>query len=142
MNHFGSNMAYLRKMKHLCQKDIAIHIGCTTAAVANYEAGKREPQLEVAVSIARYFEKSLEEMVLNEMRETPILFGKNLRYLRKKEGYDQKTIGDLIGVQTPTVSKYESGMVQPSLGGMVNLAEFFGISTDDLLKKDLEKEGF
>lgn len=141
MNYFGSNMAYLRNSRHLCQKDIALQLGCTPAAIANYEVGKREPELDIAVSIAQFFNKSLEEMIIKDLRETPILLGKNLKYLRKKEGFDQKVIGDLMGVQTPTVSKYESGMVQPSLGGLVNLAEFFGITTDDLLKKDLEKEG-
>lgn len=141
MNYFAGNLAYLRNLKHLGQKDIADYLGCTQSAVANYETGKREPALGDAVKIAQLFETSVEEIVCKNLKKGQIFLARNLRYLRKTGGFDQRAIGDLLGIKTPTVSKYESGMVQPSIEGLINLSEFFGITVDDLLKKDLEKEG-
>ncbi len=138
MNYFYSNMAYLRSIKHLSQKTLGERIGCGQAAIANYESGRREPDLWTAVKIAVNLGTTIEEMVFRDMRNTPVMFGKNLKYLRKHGGYDQKDIGNLLGIKTPTISKYEAGTVQPSLEGLRNLSEFFGVTVDDLLKKDLE----
>lgn len=143
MSYFGSNMAYLRNKNGLGQKDIAIHIGCTQAAIANYEAGKREPDLKAAALIARLFGKALDDMILNEIQATPILLSKNLKFLRRKEGYRQEDMSAILGYSNK--SSYcllEKGQYEPDIKRLVNLAEFFGVSVDDLLKRDLEKEGF
>lgn len=143
MSYFGSNMAYLRSLEHLGQKDVAIHIGCTTSAIANYEAGKREPTLIVAATLARYFGRNLEEMIFEDLRDVPILLSKNLKYLRNRDGYRQEDMSQILGYSNK--SSYcliEKGRYEPGIKGLVNLAQFFGITTDDLLKKDLEKEGF
>ena len=39
------------------------------------------------------------------------------------------------------MGKYESGAAELSNQGLINVSEFFGITVDDLLKKDLSKEG-
>lgn len=142
MNYFGNNMAYLRNKNGLGQKEIAVHIGCTQAAIANYEAGKREPELEVALRISKLLNQNLEEMISQNLSPVPYLLPKNLKYLRKKEKYTQDEMARLLMVTPKCISFYENGGRKPTIEGLLNLAEFFGVSVDDLLKRDLEKEGF
>lgn len=40
-------------------------------------------------------------------------FGKRLRSLRKAAGYNQQTFGEAIGVETATVSRWETGEFLP-----------------------------
>lgn len=45
----------LRKETGLTQNDIAAHLGISRQAYANYETGKREPDLKTLVNIANFF---------------------------------------------------------------------------------------
>lgn len=47
----------------------------------------------------------------------------------------------LLKVSKSNISKYERGDVELSNQGLINVSGFFGITVDDLLKKDLSKEG-
>ncbi len=136
-----SNLVYLRKKNNLTQKEVGEAIGTDSRNIGHYEKAFREPRTETLVSLARLFDVSIDDLLTKDMRPTGSMLPKNIKYLRKKEGFDQRAIGDLLGIKPPTVSKYESGMVQPSIEGLINLSEFFGITVDDLLKRDLEKEG-
>ena len=47
----------------------------------------------------------------------------------------------LLKISKTNMDKYESGAAELSNQGLINVSEFFGITVDDLLKKDLSKEG-
>lgn len=136
-----SNLVYLRKKHNLTQKEVGEAIGTDLRNIGHYEKAFREPRLETLVSLAGLFEVSIDDLLTKDMRPTGSMLPRNIKYLRKKEGFDQREIGDLLGIKAPAISKYESGMILPSIEGLINLSEFFGITVDDLLKKDLEKEG-
>lgn len=53
----------LRKSKHLLQRDVAEAIGCTQAIYSRYESGEREPCISVLVSLADFFDVSLDYLV-------------------------------------------------------------------------------
>lgn len=57
-----------------------------------------------------------------------------LRELRKKSGFTMKELGAEIGVAESTISQYETGKRQPDYETLLKLAEFFGVSTDTLLR--------
>ncbi len=57
-----------------------------------------------------------------------------LRELRKKNGFTMKELGVEIGVAESTISQYETGKRQPDYETLLKLAEFFGVSTDTLLR--------
>ena len=57
-----------------------------------------------------------------------------LQDLRKKAGYSQEQLADLLGISRQAVSKWESGQTSPDLEKIVLLSEFFEVSTDYLLK--------
>lgn len=46
----------LRVEKGLRQVDVANAVGVTLRAICNYEAGTREPSLEMLVKLCRFFE--------------------------------------------------------------------------------------
>lgn len=66
-----------------------------------------------------------------------MFFGSNLRYLRETRGKSQLEMGDFIGVSKQTISVYEKGEVEPPLSKLISMADYFGVSVDDLLRKDL-----
>jgi transcriptional regulator with XRE-family HTH domain len=66
------------------------------------------------------------------------LFSKNLRFLRKKGNHNQEAIAILFHKQANTIGNWENQKSEPSLGELMKLADFFKVSTEDLLQKDLE----
>ena len=59
-------------------------------------------------------------------------FGKNISALRKKAGLTRNA--EILGVTEMAVGTYERGIRTPSLEKILQLAEIFKVSTDDLLK--------
>lgn len=53
---FKDRLKELRIEKGLRQVDVANAVGVTLRAICNYEAGTREPSLEMLVKLCRFFE--------------------------------------------------------------------------------------
>lgn len=66
-------------------------------------------------------------------------FADNLTQLRKLNGFSQEELADRIGVSRQTLSKYETGESLPDIEKCRQLADVFGVSTDDLIS--YEKNG-
>ena len=60
--------------------------------------------------------------------------------LRKKCGWSQEDLADQLGISRQSVSKWESGMSIPDLEKIVKMSALFGVSTDYLLKDEIEGE--
>ncbi len=60
-------------------------------------------------------------------------FGENLKRLRKGQNLTQKELGAKVGLSKAVVSKYENGLGFPSFDVLVQLARYFGVTTDYLL---------
>ena len=63
-------------------------------------------------------------------------FSENLMRLRKAKGLSQEEFANEIDVTRQTVSKWELGVSTPEMDKLVQMANFFGISVDDLLNSD------
>lgn len=59
--------------------------------------------------------------------------------LRKKNGWSQEELAEHLNVSRQSVSKWESGMSVPDLNKIIAMSELFGVSTDYLLKDELEE---
>lgn len=59
---------------------------------------------------------------------------------RKKCGWSQEELAEQLGVSRQSVSKWESAQSVPDLNRILQMAELFGVSTDYLLKDELEPE--
>ena len=55
--------------------------------------------------------------------------------LRKKKGWSQEELAEMINVTRQSVSKWESRASMPDLDKIVRLSEIFGVTVDYLLKK-------
>lgn len=65
------------------------------------------------------------------------MFQIRLKELREKAGYSQQGFADAIGVKQSTVGNWEAGAREPKFEIMERLADFFGVSVDYLLGRDV-----
>lgn len=70
-----------------------------------------------------------------------ILADKIIR-LRKKNGWSQEELAEKMNVSRQAVSKWESTQTTPDLEKILLLSSLFGVTTDYLLKDELEAEEF
>ncbi len=64
------------------------------------------------------------------------MLGEKIKLNRENKNMTQVEIAELLGVKPATVSKYESGTLEPNIESLKKLAELFEISIDELLKED------
>lgn len=62
----------------------------------------------------------------------------NIKFLRKKKGLTQETVAQAIGISRSKLAGYELN-INPPLETILVIADYFGVSVDILLRKDLEK---
>ena len=60
--------------------------------------------------------------------------------LRKQKGWSQEDLALQMGVSRQSVSKWESMSSLPDLDKIIKLSNLFGVSTDYLLKDDMEED--
>lgn len=66
--------------------------------------------------------------------------GENIRVLRRKEEITQEELAEVLGVSYQSVSRWENNSCYPDIELLPTLAEFFGVTTDQLLGVDAETE--
>lgn len=59
--------------------------------------------------------------------------GTNIKRLRVNKGITQEQLGNAIGVSSQAVSKWENNTTLPDIGILPVLADYFGISIDELM---------
>ena len=60
-------------------------------------------------------------------------FAENLKSLRLKYKYSQPDLADKLRVSKAMISFWENGKYEPTATNIINIANFFDISIDDLL---------
>jgi len=59
---------------------------------------------------------------------------------RKKNGWSQEELAEKLGVSRQSVSKWESAQAIPDMKKILQLSEVFGVSTDYLIKDEIEEK--
>ena len=59
---------------------------------------------------------------------------------RKKNGWSQEQLAGMLSVSRQSVSKWEGAQAAPDLQKIISMAEIFGVSTDYLLKDEIESQ--
>mgnify|MGYP003320874345 CR=1 FL=1 len=59
--------------------------------------------------------------------------GTNIKRLRQNKGITQEQLGDVLNVSSQAVSKWENESALPDIMILPELAEYFGISIDELM---------
>ena len=63
-NIFGKKLKDLRIEKGLSQQKLGEYLGFCNQTISFWETGSREPDLDTLVMIARYFDVSLEDLLV------------------------------------------------------------------------------
>ena len=59
-----------------------------------------------------------------------------IRELREEIGITQKQLAEAIGNMQRNVSNWEQGVIEPDLTTVVALADYFGVTLDELFGRD------
>ena len=71
-----------------------------------------------------------------------MIFAEKVLALRRRNGWSQEELAEKAGVSRQSVSKWESAASIPDIGKILELSRVFGVSTDYLLKDDMEDVEF
>lgn len=69
-----------------------------------------------------------------------MILAEKIASLRKKKGWSQEELAYQLDVSRQSVSKWESGASVPDLDRILKLSEIFAVSTDYLLKEEIEAD--
>ena len=71
-----------------------------------------------------------------------MILAEKIIMLRKQNAWSQEELAEQLSVSRQSVSKWESGASIPDLDKIIKLSTIFGVSTDYLLKDELEEVAF
>lgn len=136
----AENIKYLREQAGLTQRELSKELEVSCAAVGNWESGTREPELSRIIRMAELFKVSLDELVLQKLKPPTPLYVLNIKFLREKNNMSQEDMANLLGFKSQcSVSLAEKGERQLSVENLEKISDFFGVTMDQLIKKDLSK---
>ena len=67
-----------------------------------------------------------------------MIFADKIIDLRKQNGWSQEELAEKLGVSRQSISKWEGAQSMPDMNRILKMSEIFGVSTDYLLKEDME----
>lgn len=68
------------------------------------------------------------------------MLGKTIAHLRKSKGLTQAKFADMIHVTQGAISQWETGRTNPDVQQMFILADFFGITVEELTSGEFKTE--
>ena len=71
-----------------------------------------------------------------------MILSEKIIMLRKKYGWSQEELAERLDISRQSVSKWESGASIPDLERIVSMSQLFGVTTDYLLKDEMEETEF
>lgn len=63
-----------------------------------------------------------------------------LQEIRKSEKITQEQLAEIIGVKANTISQYESGVREPNIRTLIDLADLFDVTVDYLIGRSDERK--
>lgn len=139
--YLAGNLKFLREQRGKTQRELANLFGVEQKTMSSWECGSRTPGIEMIVELARYHGVSLDDLVLRDMKPAMPVYVLNLMYLRKKHGMTQQDISELLGYRGKQgYNAIETGKAKPTIDILEKLADFFGVTMDQIVKQDLSQE--
>ena len=63
----------------------------------------------------------------------------NLKKLRQQYGISQQRLANAIGVSQPSINKYENHNIEPDIGILIKMADYFNTSIDYIVGRTEEQ---
>lgn len=70
MIHIENKLQHLRELHDLKQQDIAQKLGVSRSTYANYESGRRSPDIDLLMSLADIYGMTLDELTGHKVKES------------------------------------------------------------------------
>ncbi len=67
-----------------------------------------------------------------------INYGDELKYHRQKANLSQQQLAELINTSQQNISRWENNEVEPSISFCVALADYYGITIEELIGRELK----
>lgn len=67
------------------------------------------------------------------------MLGDKIKLYRENKKMTQNEVADVLNVSSATISKYESGTLEPNIESLKRLAKLFEISVDELLNDEEDR---
>lgn len=74
-------------------------------------------------------------------KEDKMILGEKIIALRKRMNWSQEELAEKLDISRQSVSKWEVGATIPDLDKILKMSDIFGVSTDYLLKDEIEETG-
>jgi transcriptional regulator with XRE-family HTH domain len=152
---FGEKLQYLRTTHGIVQVDLARQLSLATHThISQLESHRTMPSLNLIVRVALFFGVTIDYLLRDDLPidvpvwfgepETPApdvqwhRFGEKLRGLRRQRQLTQGEAAralDLAG--HAHISHLESHRKEPSIDLVLKIADFFGVTTDYLLRDSI-----
>ena len=69
-----------------------------------------------------------------------MLFPENLTNLMEEHDISNSALGEIVGVSREAIRQWKSGKIAPTIDKAIKLADYFGVSVDELLGKRIDTE--
>lgn len=66
-----------------------------------------------------------------------IKLGDNIRYLRNRHRLSQAKLGEYLCLSRNQIASYEDLRASPGIKSLIDMANFFDVSIDDLIRGDM-----
>lgn len=130
----------LRQEKGLTMKQLGEAVGVTESAIGQYETGRRKPDYEKLLCIAKVLGCSIDDLVVGETDYEN--FAAALARLRNERGLSYAELADELSrflgstIRPASVRNWESGASRISENGMRKIASFFGVPFEEMISAD------
>jgi transcriptional regulator with XRE-family HTH domain len=152
---FGEKLRYLRTTHGVVQVDLARQLSlATNTHISQLESHRTTPSLNLVVRVALFFGVTIDYLIRDDLPiDVPILFGdpqtsipevhwhhfgEKLRGLRQQRNLKQTDVAQgLALVSQAHISYLEANRKDPSIDLVLKIADFFGVTTDYLLRDSI-----
>ena len=76
-----------------------------------------------------------------EQEKLKALFSKNIERLINESGKDQREVALAMGFEPTTFNTWVKGKILPRLSKLQAIADYFGVTCEDLLSENMKKTG-
>jgi transcriptional regulator with XRE-family HTH domain len=148
----GKQLKLLRENAGLTQEGFANEVGISRASVSLYETNRREPELDIVIKLADYFDVSVDILIgrkpleqemhcagFSDEKDKINAVATRIKLLRKQKNITQtKMAEDLALGGKSTISSYETGLSTPEIETLIKIAAYFNVSINYIFERTEE----
>lgn len=127
-----------RKRLNMTQAELAARLGVSQETIANYEAGRRDPSIDIVAAMAHVFGLAVDDLVRgpSDIPERESSFSERLENLIRKKGITANKMLTDLGLSRNSIVDWRKRGNIPCAEVVADIAEYFGVSIEYLLGRE------